>query len=201
LIEEATITDLAEVVGLKAISVRHHINALLADGLIRVEERRQAVGRPVYVFRLSEAGRRAAGFSYRSFVEQTMRQLGTATTAESHRAVIQSLTTAIEENVRREFSSLLPHQRMPRLIDWLTSAGFAARWQEIDQGLGLIEYHCPYSMLGQTYPDLCAIDKSVIQIALDAPVEKSSCLLSGDDVCTFLLRVPEDKVQSAGDFR
>ncbi len=54
----ATVNDLADEVGIKAISVRHHLNALLADGMVQMEERRQSVGRPLHVFTLSELGER-----------------------------------------------------------------------------------------------------------------------------------------------
>jgi predicted ArsR family transcriptional regulator len=51
-----TINELAEVVEINPISVRHHIAKLQAEGLVLSEEERHGVGRPRQVFFLTEAG-------------------------------------------------------------------------------------------------------------------------------------------------
>src|SRR5574341_1619350 len=55
----ATVSELADEVGIKSISVRHHLNALQADGLVEMEERRQSVGRPLHIYMLSEEANRS----------------------------------------------------------------------------------------------------------------------------------------------
>ena len=52
----SSINDLAEAVGINAISVRHHLNNLEADGLIQYDEERHGVGRPRLVYSLTERG-------------------------------------------------------------------------------------------------------------------------------------------------
>src|SRR5687768_13836849 len=56
-LDQASVTDLADAVGVKAITIRHHLIAMLADGLIDQEEQRQALGRPLHVYCLSDKGR------------------------------------------------------------------------------------------------------------------------------------------------
>jgi len=53
---QSTIVDIAKSVGINAISVRHHITSLQADGLVNAEEERHGVGRPRLVYSLSESG-------------------------------------------------------------------------------------------------------------------------------------------------
>jgi predicted ArsR family transcriptional regulator len=48
-----TVNDLADLVGIKAITVRHHLNGLQADGLIEIREHRQSVGRPLHYYSLA----------------------------------------------------------------------------------------------------------------------------------------------------
>src|SRR5262245_29934910 len=47
---QASINELAEGIGVKAITIRHHLNGLQAEGLVEVEEKRQSVGRPLHVY-------------------------------------------------------------------------------------------------------------------------------------------------------
>ena len=55
----ATVNELADEVGINAISVRHHLISLQADGLVESEERRHGVGRPRLLYRLTDRGREA----------------------------------------------------------------------------------------------------------------------------------------------
>ncbi len=52
----STIKYLSEVVGINGISIRHHLNALEAEGLIVSSEERHGVGRPHLVYSLTEIG-------------------------------------------------------------------------------------------------------------------------------------------------
>ena len=52
----ATIGELADVVGINGISVRHHLINLQAEGLITAEEERHGVGRPRFIYKLSDKG-------------------------------------------------------------------------------------------------------------------------------------------------
>lgn len=56
---EATVVELAEQAGVKAITVRHHLTSMNAAGLITRDSRRQPVGRPCYVFSLTAKGQMA----------------------------------------------------------------------------------------------------------------------------------------------
>ena len=46
----STIIDIANSVGINAISVRHHLTSLQADNLVSAEEERHGVGRPRLVY-------------------------------------------------------------------------------------------------------------------------------------------------------
>ncbi len=50
---QATVKDLADTVGVKAITVRHHLNGLQAEGLVDVREQRQSIGRPLHYYSLA----------------------------------------------------------------------------------------------------------------------------------------------------
>ena len=53
---EATVKELAEAVGVKAITVRHHLTGLRADQLVEHDTQHKGVGRPLHIFRLTTAG-------------------------------------------------------------------------------------------------------------------------------------------------
>ncbi len=53
---QTKIEDLAEAANISPVTVRHHMNSLQADGLVELESVRRKVGRPYYVYSLSEQG-------------------------------------------------------------------------------------------------------------------------------------------------
>ena len=53
---QAKVEDLAEAANVSPVTVRHHLNSLQADGLIESDSVRRKVGRPYYVYSLSEKG-------------------------------------------------------------------------------------------------------------------------------------------------
>src|SRR5690242_5770333 len=120
----ATVNDLADVVGVKSITVRHHLNALLADGLVIMEEQRQAVGRPLHVFALSQAGRALYPHRYTLWISNLLEQLTETLAPSAVEHLIDALIKNVAEDAHAEFADLQPRQRMRRLIELLTQQGF-----------------------------------------------------------------------------
>jgi DeoR family transcriptional regulator, suf operon transcriptional repressor len=183
-LDRATVSDLANAVGVKAVTIRHHLTALLADGLIHMEEQRQALGRPVHVYRLSDKGW-AMFPQQRSLVRGVLDQLNASGGASG---LIETISEGIAEDIRKMFANLPPGQRMRELIKLLAREGFSAEWQRSDDGLRLVEHQCPYYDFGHEHPELCQIDETMIRAALEVDVQKIACLLSGDQVCIYRLQ-------------
>lgn len=53
---QSTVEELAGAADISPVTVRHHLNALQADGIIETASIRRKVGRPYYVYSLSEKG-------------------------------------------------------------------------------------------------------------------------------------------------
>ena len=184
---QASINELADTIGVKAITIRHHLNALQAEGLVEVEEKRQSVGRPLHVYRLTAQADSLFPQKYHELAERLLDQVKQTFPPETVETLINSLATSLAEDVRREFESLPTEERQRRLIDRLAQEGFLARWRHGTDGLELVEYHCPYFRVGQRHPEICQIDETLIRVAMNSDVSKEACLLSGDPACTFVI--------------
>ena len=183
----ATVNELAEAVGVKPVTVRHHLNVLQADGLAASQERRQPVGRPIHVFFLTEKADGMFSQKYRVLVERLLDQLKNRLPEPAFKALIADLAGAVADEFRGELAHLPQKARMNRLIEILEGEGFIAEWEVTEDGIQLVEHHCPYFHIGQRHPELCQIDHALIHIAMGGGVEKASCMLEGDRACTFLL--------------
>jgi predicted ArsR family transcriptional regulator len=183
-----TIADLAEFLGVATMTVRHHLSALQADGLIEAQPVRGSVGRPALVYRLTEAGEESFPRKYLRLTDRLLDELKAAVPAEVIESIFTRMAQDMAADYRERLSDLPLEGRMAALVDLLGEEGFMARWDHAEPGYRLTEYNCPYFHIGQRHPEVCRFDQSLISTVLEVAVEKDSCLLDGDSCCTFTIQ-------------
>lgn len=195
--KQATVNQLAQMVGVKAITIRHHLNGLLAEGLIEQREKRQTIGRPIHIYNLSERAENLFPHQYHRLVERLLDQVREKLPPETIQMLMDSLASSLAGDLRQELEHVPVDARMSHLVSLLAQEGFLAEWGRTENGLRLIEYHCPYYFIGQRYPEICQIDETLIRLAMGTEVAKEACLLNGDSACEFVLQDPPNSVSAA----
>jgi predicted ArsR family transcriptional regulator len=183
----ATVDVLAEAAGVSPVTVRHHVNGLLADGLIESESVRRNVGRPYHIYHLSEAGQELFPKKYFALSNRLLDELKVRFSAEIVNDLFQSLVQKIIDEHRPEFEPLDFEGRLNYLMRLLADEGFLARWEHRGNGYRITEYSCPFLNMGQTHAEVCTLDTALIQAVLETEIEQHSCMLNGDDCCQFEL--------------
>lgn len=187
---KVNINELAEASGVKPITVRHHLNALQAEGLVAIEEERQGVGRPRHLYYLTEAGHNRFPQKYHVLIERLLDQLKDTLAPAQVGLLLEQLGTQLGDEVRDEVESLPFDEQLSGLAAVLTREGFMADWERSGNTIRVNERHCPYFHVGQFHPEVCTIDETLIRVALEVEaVTKSACVLDGDNMCTFELNV------------
>ena len=70
-----TAQELARSLGVTTVAVRKHLTTMAAEGLIFAEVRRQQLGRPAYVYHLTEAGAAYSPGNYRYLALELLQEL------------------------------------------------------------------------------------------------------------------------------
>lgn len=192
---KATVDSLAEAASVSPVTVRHHLNALQADGLIESHSVRRKVGRPYYVYNLSEKGQELFPKRYVRLTSRLLDELKNHLPPEAFNDVLSSVVDTALENHRGEFEHLNVEDRLDYLVELLAEEGFLAHWEKTEEGYLVTEFSCPYISLGETHAEICNIDKQLIVNVLDVPVTQNSCMLEGGECCQFLVKIEE--VQAA----
>ncbi len=183
----ATVEVLAEAAGVSPVTVRHHVNGLLADGLIEADSVRRKVGRPYHVYFLSEEGQELFPKKYFALSNRLLEELKERFSAEVVNDLFQSLVQKIIDEHRHEFEHLDFEERLNYLMRLLADEGFLARWEHSGAGYRITEYSCPFLNMGQQHSEICTLDTALIQAVLGTEIEQHSCMLNGDDCCQFEL--------------
>ena len=183
----ATIAELAAAVGLTTVSIRHHLSGLLAEGLIVAEEERHCIGRPRMVYSLTEAGMERFPAKYVRLSGRLLDELKSTLATEDVEAMFTRIAASIVADNAHRLTGKSLEEKMALVVDLLGEEGFMAAWKVAGERYQLTEYNCPYLRIGQRHPEVCRIDQTLISQALAVPVERSSCLLEGDEHCTFTI--------------
>jgi predicted ArsR family transcriptional regulator len=185
--QRCTINELAEAVDINPISVRHHIARLEADGLVTSEEERHGVGRPRRLYYLTEHGLERFPSRYMKLTIRLLEQLkGTMPEPMINRLFTQ-MAKEMAAEYEQEASGLSIEQRLDLVTGLLSSEGFTVEWEKQGEQYLIREISCPYYHVGQSHPEVCTMDQTLISAVLDVPAEKVQCVLNGDAHCSYLV--------------
>lgn len=183
-----TVDEVADAVGVSPVTVRHHLNALMADGAIVSESVRTGIGRPFHVYFLTEAGEELFPKKYFSLSTRLLGELKEQFPPEMVNQLFESVVGKIVEEHRSEFEGLNTEKRLDYLIGLLSAEGFIANWEKTTDDQYIIKEHsCPYIGIGQEHDEICGFDTALIRAVMETEIEKKSCMLDGSDCCEFTL--------------
>jgi len=187
-----TINKLAEVVGINPISVRHHIAKLEAENLVVSQEERHGVGRPRRVYFLTQKGMEHFPSRYVQMSIRLLEQLKQTISSTD----VKNLFSKIAEDIvadhtdPAQLGDLSLEKRLDLMQEVLSHEGFIVSWDREGDTYHIHEISCPYIHIGQTHPEICALDQTIISKVLVVPVEKIKCVLKDGEHCTYTVNTP-----------
>ena len=189
----AKVDDLAEAVNVSPVTVRHHLNSLQASGLIEMESVRLKVGRPYYIYSLSEKGHELFPRKYVQLTNRLLEELKDYLPPDTLGDVFDGIAKKIIAEHEGKFEHLPFDERLTYLTTVLREEGFIVEWERDEDEYTLVEYSCPYYSVGDQHIEICGLDKDLMISILQTPVEQQTCILHGDETCQFTFSSKTDK--------
>lgn len=187
----STINELAEAVGINAISVRHHLSTLEAEGLVAAEEERHGVGRPRLIYYLTEKGLERFPTRYLRLTNRLLDQIKETLPATTITTIFTQMASDLADSSVQKARLMNTEGKLDLVKDVLAQEGFIVEWEKVGEQYQIHEITCPYLHIGQSHPEVCSVDQTVISKILSIPVEKINCVLHGDAHCTYIIPNPE----------
>lgn len=197
---EATIADLTAELKLNAASIRRHLEVMRAEGLVDVRIQRHDVGRPAYVYRLTERGEEMNAH-YPRLVGRMFRRIA-ALPAEQEsdgRHLITQLFDGVADDIagayRSQVTGATIEQRVAETSRALKEEGIVDHWRKDEDGYHLMNTSCPYRTAAESSDAPCHADHRVVELLVGAPVEQVGRVVDGKPMCEYIVR---DGQQAAG---
>lgn len=181
----ATLEELAREVALSPVTVRVHLSVLQRDDLVHVEEVRGKVGRPYFVYSLTEEAEELFPKRYHVLAGRLLRTIGEELPAETADRLLSRMAEvwASERAPQIHGETLL--ERVAEVATIRNEEGAIAEWERLDDGFLLRQHNCPNLAISRTHPQVCAVEQEYLARMLGATVVQAECIGNGDRICSF----------------
>jgi predicted ArsR family transcriptional regulator len=175
----ASTREISRALKMSLATVRHHLRILVSDGrLERVSvQKGNGRGRPEKVYSLpnSVLGDNLLALSEALFVEAGL----------SVRVEVLARHLAGES----DFKTQTMVKRLNLVVEKLNQMKYHGRWEAGSGGPRIIFGHCPYAAIITKHPELCRMDKALLQELMGQPVEQLTKIgVDGSLTCIFETR-------------
>lgn len=190
---ESTINELAEAVGINGISIRHHLTSLEADDLVVSSEERHGVGRPRLIYSLTDKGVEKFPTGYLRLTKRVIGALNETMTSTEIASLFGSIGTQIAQSYAEDLEIKPIKERLKILKKIMTREGFIFEYNKNQNAYTLSSFSCPYHQIISEHPELCNIDYQLISNVLLTTVEIKTCILKGDEFCSYCVPIEESE--------
>lgn len=198
----ATAAQLSGRLGISAVAVRKHLDALEESGDVVAGDRpafgpsrRSKRGRPARIYSLTDAGRGRFEQAYDDLALSAMRFL-----AQVKPAALDEFAARRAEELEQRYRGQLddlqePAQRAKVLAELLTADGYAASVEEGPTGVVQVcQHNCPVAQAAHEFPELCDAEAAVFARLLGTNVTRLATIAHGDGVCTCLVSRASERI-------
>ncbi len=190
---QATVDELAEVIDLTAVTVRHHLDILRGDELISepVIRHRTTRGRPQYVFTLTEKASHYFPKDYAGLAAKVLEEVKTQNSPQMVNVIFEGVATRLSAEAPQPIPGEPFIARLDRAAQFLNQHGYVAHWEKTPEGYLFHTSNCPYESLTAQNPELCGMDMVLVGNLLGMIPQRVSRLAEGGQSCAYLVREPE----------
>ena len=184
-----TADELAEHLGITAVAVRRHLANLERDQLVVHEQVKRPVGRPGFVYHLSEPANFLFPSSYHELAAQVLKAVESMFGREAIDLIFEQRRKEMERlyGARMDGDSL--RERLDQLTELRGAEGYMANWEENRDGSFMLhQHHCPIIWVAEFCGPACREEMAMMGDLLDADITRRSHQAAGDTTCSYEIR-------------
>ncbi|WP_144569619.1 helix-turn-helix transcriptional regulator [Bacillus pseudomycoides] len=185
---EQTVASLAESLEITEMAVRRHLSKLEKEKIIQSKMVRQHVGRPTYVYDLSQKGEDSFPKDYKQFALEVLEDLESIGDETLVNAILKARTNRMEEQLQKPISRQdNVWQKLREVAVIQEKKGYMVQVkQEGENSYILQKQNCPLKAVAEKYPQLCLEEESMYKrLFSDENVKVLSNMCNGDCHCSY----------------
>jgi predicted ArsR family transcriptional regulator len=186
-----TVRDFARQLNLTPTGVRQHLTVLERDGLVAAREERGRVGRPAYIYSLTEKGEALYPKSYDVLANLLMEEVRHVAGSDALQQILRRVSDRMAQQSRDRVEGKSLGERVEVAVEMMREQGCVASFEERDGVYYLHECTCPYPAVARRNSAVCALEVDLVRRLTGADARLVSSLLRGDRACIYRIRPRE----------
>jgi predicted ArsR family transcriptional regulator len=193
--QHATVDDLTKELGLAPATVRRHLDILMRDDYVSVVQKRRNIGRPHYVFSLTEHGE---DLFPRSYIRLTNRMIDEIVALKSEETrgksgvdLAEVIFAKMADRVAETYTGRIRGRTLKERVDEVTAIlaneGIVFDARKAKDGYLLLGRGCPCPRIADEHSEVCAHDQRLLARLLRAEVQPVGVSKEDEESCCAYL--------------
>lgn len=185
---QATVKDLAQLLGLTATGVRQHLTVLERDGMIEAREERGHIGRPAHVYSLSERAEAIFPKNYAMLTNLLLEEVRTMAGAEALQRLLRRVSARMADRYGERVAGKSLPERVETTASILRELGSEVEVRQEGEEYFIRQCTCPYPQVAKRHSAVCALEVDFVQRLTATDARLVGSLLRGDPACVYRVR-------------
>jgi predicted ArsR family transcriptional regulator len=180
------IDDLSKELNITSMGIRQHLLSLERRGLINYITKRQGIGRPAFLYKLTDKADNLFPKTYDKFIVDIFKDIE----KNEGRNKVDDLFKWRKNRILKETREALSEKksledRVYGLKDIFEARGYFVTLNETDNYYSLMQFNCPIYKVASEYKEACKYELQMYKDLLGKDVTRQQCMAEGNPSCTY----------------
>lgn len=180
-----TVDSLARQLSLTSTCVRQHLTVLEREQLITGQQERRKLGRPQFVYTLTESADDLFPKSYHLLTTWLLDEIKAVDGGNKTKQLLDRMARRWAETLAPQVSGHTVEEKVKGLVALLRAEGHLVEWEKAENGVFIYEYDCRFQRVAQSHPEICSLESTMLTQILGTPVNCTECLMDGQGRCAY----------------
>ena len=189
---QASAEELGAAAFLSVAAVRVHLNSLEQLGIVSHVHQRKGPGRPLHLYRLTEAGEALFPQTYSGILRSVLGAVSRDSECEAK--VMHFIEASQVALLRQHVTAEDLTGRPAEVVESKAFVPFLPEYEQTGPNSWCVRFHhCPLNEVAREYPEFCVMERRVLETVLgdSARVEPGSLISEGAVTCSLTISAPD----------
>lgn len=183
-----SIDDLSKQLNITPMGIRQHLLFLERKGIVDFVIKRQGVGRPAFLYKLTDKADELFPKAYHKFIVSAFKDIE----KNDGRNKIDDIFRWRKERLLKEhkeslFDKKSLYDKVNGLKNILESEGYLVDLDDNDRYYKLKQFNCPIAKVASEFKEACRYELQMYRDLLKKEVTRPQCMSEGDLSCTYVI--------------
>lgn len=185
---QQSVAQLSNQMGITPMAVRQHLMSLEKRGLISYKPKKSGIGRPVFLYSLTDKARDIFPKSYVSFIKNML----SIVEAEGGRKRVDKIFMQIKDRAMKgRYRDLMGkadlEEKVNALVSILDTEGLMVELEVNEDFFSIKQFNCLLHNITADYPEACKYELKMYRDLLGKDIKRTGCQADGEPACVYIV--------------